>query len=408
MTLTRLADGTCLNVSDSFLEMLGLRREDVVGRKVVELGVWVSLDEREKIVAEIKSGRPVINRQVEILSKEGGVRICIFFAHQVEFDGAKCMLSEAIDVTELKETEKKLKESEKRFESLLGHAPIGIQGYGIDGTVFYWNGASERIYGYKAEEALGKKLGDLIIPPEIKPLYESGLAKAAGLTESGEYLPAGDVSLLRKDGSRVVVHSIHTVVCTNGMPPMLFCMDIDLSERIEMERELRESEAQLGAFFENSVFAVANHEIVLGEDGRPIDYIFLKANKAFEEHTGLERSKILGRRVKEVLPGIEASEFISAYGRVAMTGEPITLDMYSEPLKRHYIVSAFQTGSNRFATIFHDVTERRKSDDILKAKMAESEQLNRFMMGREMRVIELKREINEILKQFGQPPRYNV
>lgn len=408
MTLTRLADGTCLNISDSFLEMLGLRREEVVGRKVAELGVWVSLDEREKIVAEIKSGRPVSGRQVEILSKDGVTRICIFFARQVDFDGAKCMLSEAIDVTELKETEKKLKESEKRIEVLLENVPIGIQGYGVDGTVFYWNGASERIYGYKAEEALGKNLGDLIIPPEIKPLFESGLATAAGITESGEYLPAGDVSLLRKDGSRVVVHSIHTVVCASGKPPTLFCMDIDLSDRIKMEGELRESEAQLGAFFENSVFAVADHELVLGEDGRPMDYIFIKANKAFEEHTGLERSKVLGKRVTEVLPGIEASKFISVYGKVAMTGEPVTLDMYSEPLKRHYIISAFQTGLNRFATIFHDVTERRKSDDILKAKVAESERLNRFMMGREMRLIELKREINEILKQFGQPPRYTV
>ncbi|HPQ81160.1 MAG TPA: diguanylate cyclase, partial [bacterium] len=60
------------------------------------------------------------------------------------------------------------------------------------------------------------------------------------------------------------------------------------------------------------------------------------------------------------------------------------------------------------AVLVQDVTESKRSDAILRSKMAEVEQLNRFMMGRETRVIELKREINEILKKFGQPPRYSV
>ncbi len=56
---------------------------------------------------------------------------------------------------------------EKRFEKLFADADsMSIQGYLPDGTVVYWNHASELIYGYTAEEALGGNLLDLIIPDQ--------------------------------------------------------------------------------------------------------------------------------------------------------------------------------------------------------------------------------------------------
>ncbi len=133
-----------------------------------------------------------------------------------------------------------LQESEARFRNLLEYLPgVAVQGYGSDGTVRYWNKASEELYGYRALEAVGKNLGDLIIPSELREMYEQCLKVGVQATRSGEFLPAGEFNLRTKDGALVPVHSIHTVVCLEGSEPIMFCFDVDLRERKKVEEELR-------------------------------------------------------------------------------------------------------------------------------------------------------------------------
>ncbi len=93
--------------------------------------------------------------------------------------------------------------------------------------------------------------------------------------------------------------------------------------------------------------AFANHRIITDEkSGKPVDYIFLEVNNAFEEMTGLSAGNIIGKKVTEVLPGIRSSGFdwIGAYGEVAITGESINFEHWSEPLSRWYKVSAYKSG----------------------------------------------------------------
>jgi PAS domain S-box-containing protein len=154
------------------------------------------------------------------------------------------------DITERKRAEEALRESEARFRNLMEHIPgVSIQGYGTDGTVFYWNKASEEVYGYSAEEAVGKNLGDLIIPEEVKPHFGKALKLGKKLTRSGEFMPPGELMLLHKDGSLVPVYSIHTAVCLEGREPLMFCIDVDLSERKRTEEALREGQRFLSSIF---------------------------------------------------------------------------------------------------------------------------------------------------------------
>jgi PAS domain S-box-containing protein len=147
-------------------------------------------------------------------------------------------LKEKLD--QLMSLQEALKESEAKFRNLLEYLPgVAVQGYGTDGVVRYWNKACEKIYGYSVEEAVGRNLMDLIIPPENQPLFAQGLEIGAKATESGELMPPGEYMLRHKDGSRVPVHSIHTVVCLEGSEPLMFCIDVDLSERKRVEEELR-------------------------------------------------------------------------------------------------------------------------------------------------------------------------
>jgi len=109
----------------------------------------------------------------------------------------------------------------------------------------------------------------------------------------------------------------------------------------------------------------ALHEIITDVKGRPVDYRFLDVNPAFERLTGLKGSDIIGKRVLEVLPGVE-DHWIETYGRVALTGEPARFENLSGPLGRWYNVFAFSPAPRRFAVIFVDVTEPREEREALK------------------------------------------
>lgn len=115
---------------------------------------------------------------------------------------------------------------------------ISVQGYGPDGIISYWNKASEVLYGYSAEEALGNDLVELIIPGSMRAMVRSLIAEAA---VTGRVPPPSELELLHKSGALVPVLSSHSVILPAGRAPMLFCMDVDLAPLKMVERELKSS-----------------------------------------------------------------------------------------------------------------------------------------------------------------------
>ena len=58
--------------------------------------------------------------------------------------------------------------------------------------------------------------------------------------------------------------------------------------------------------------------------------------------------------------------------------------------------------------VVRDVTERAKTEESLKKEREELARMNNVMMGREDRILELKRDVNELLKELGRPPQYHI
>ncbi|WP_164682624.1 PAS domain S-box protein [Cyclonatronum proteinivorum] len=147
-----------------------------------------------------------------------------------------------LDVTSRKHIETKLKESEKRFREIFEKMPvISVQGYNRDREVIYWNEASEKLYGYTRAEALGNKLDELIIPSEGR---EQVFRDISNWIDNNEPIPSAELRMQKKNGTPVYVYSNHVLIYNMQGEAELYCIDIDLTELKEKERNLRLSEAR--------------------------------------------------------------------------------------------------------------------------------------------------------------------
>ena len=105
LTISSLATGRFLDVSESVLQTSGYTREEFLGRTAVELGLWVDEDLRVRGAAELAAGRRILNWEARFRTKPGVIRVGLVSAAVAEFDGQPCALTVVVDVTERKQAE---------------------------------------------------------------------------------------------------------------------------------------------------------------------------------------------------------------------------------------------------------------------------------------------------------------
>ena len=95
------------------------------------------------------------------------------------------------------------------------------------------------------------------------------------------------------------------------------------------------NEASYRGLFTNMASGFAHHRTIVDDAGKPVDYVFLEINRAFEQLTGLKREDVIGKRVTELLPGIENDPFdwIGKYGDIALNGGTLEFAQFSPPLE---------------------------------------------------------------------------
>ncbi len=158
------------------------------------------------------------------------------------------------DVTEQRESRRRVDLSEARLRAVLERIDaIAVQGYDRDRRVFMWNPASERLYGYSEEQAMGRRLEDLIIPSQAR---DAVVRDIEDWIIGGRPIPSAELTLQDRDGKAVQVFSSHALLENAEGAPEMFCIDIDMSDQHRALEALRQSEERL-----SQVFAVTGEGI---------------------------------------------------------------------------------------------------------------------------------------------------
>ncbi len=295
-----------------------------------------------------------------------------------------------------------LAESEAKFSTAFDRAPIAMVLASPQGQLLRAN--------QKAGELFGLAPADL--PTATLENFMPGEDAAASLSrmqpvfqgESDGYQV--EERFRHRDGHEVWGWmNVSAVRAAAGGPQLVIAQIVDLTARKAAEEAWRESAARYRQLFEANAAGAALHEIICDAAGRPCDYRFLEVNPAFERVTALRPADLIGRTLRQVLPQADPV-WIERYGRVALTGVADRFDQYSAELGRHFEINAYSPKRGQFAVLVIDVTAQKEAEQMRGKQLAELRRWHDVTLGREKRVMELKREVNQVLAAAGRPPRY--
>ena len=289
ITLSR-TDGEFVEVNDAFCEQSGYRREEVLGRTALHIGLWLSVSQREGFFATLAAHGSVRAFEAEMVDREGNVRRCLLSARVTVVGGVPMVLTVTKDITKLMEAEDALRKSEEFFRTLVhgGVDPVGLAEK--NGTLVEVNDAFVELTGYSREETIGKNATQLGLWDDLRQRDEMREIMLAHGAISNYAL-----RIRRKDGSlRYCLISGRRLAI--GGRELLFSSTKDVTELREAEEARRIGEQRLRTLVESALEGVW----IVGADGR-ISFV----NARMCELLGLPQDQVLGRNPEDF--GLPAS-----------------------------------------------------------------------------------------------------
>ena len=300
---------------------------------------------------------------------------------------------------ELIEKQVRLEQAEERSRLLLESANEGIFGVAEDGLVNFINPAGLKMLGFNTEEVIGQKIHPLIhhtradgtpYPVEDCPMYQS-------LTQ-GTIGSRDDEVLWRKDGTSFSVEYTSVPIRKNGSIAGTVVVFRDISERKEIETALLAEREQLQKILDNSPVGV----------GISTDNVVRFANPRFTE---LFDRKV-GQTAQEAYVDLEDREQMLSELETSGIIRDVELQTYGPGGEIVDTLATFirteYEGQTGILAWMVDLSGPKKAERELKERLDELARFRRLAIGREQKMIELKKEINELLKGTGRAEKYKI
>ena len=304
---------------------------------------------------------------------------------------------------ELKENQVRLEQAEERSRLLLESAQDGIFGVAEDGLVNFINPAGVAMLGFEAAELIGQKIHPLIhhtrpdgtpYPVEECPMYHSLKEGTVG-NRDDEYLWC-------KDGTSFPVEYTSVPIRKNGSIAGTVVVFRDISERKEVEQALRESRATARGLLD----ATQESLLLLNKEGS-----IIAVNQTAARRNQQTPQELIGINRFDILPHDLRESRKAHFNNVLQTGNPADFEDSRDGMVFHHLYYPVQdkTGAIIGVAIFaQDITERRHMEDEMKRNVEELEQFSKLAIGREIKMIQLKQEVNTLRGQLGQIEKYKI
>ena len=261
------------------------------------------------------------------------------------------------DITARRQAEQAVREAEARLTTILNTVHAGI--LLIDAEthrIVDANDMAVRMIGDPRERLLGSLCHRYMCPDK---------QDQCPITVDGQMQDNSRRILLTASGNQMPILKTAARLSLNGRDHVVESF-IDITASQQAEDALRESEERYRSLYCNMHEGVALHELVCDAQGQPVDYVILDVNPAYERILGIPRTRALGSRASE-LYGTGKPPHLDLFAEVARTGVPARFETLFEPLRRVFSISATSPAPGQFATIFDDITDRKRAEDEIQS-----------------------------------------
>jgi PAS domain S-box-containing protein len=354
--------GHYVGANPAALTLLGYPREELlrlsVGDVVAPGPIWAA----EEYARFLREGQ--WQGEVELRTKQG--RVVPAEARAIVIPGPDGSLYASFlrDVTDRKQVEQALRQSEERFRTAFDHAAVGMSLVDLDGRFLRVNAALCALTGYPEAELLARTFHDITHPDD----------RAADLAQVKRLL-AGEIRAyqvekryVRKDGEVVWIRLHAALVRDEQEAPLYFFGQMeDVTARKEADAELAATHQHTSEVLDR----ITDNFYALDRQGR-----FTYLNEATERNFGYSRDELLGHNMWQRFPQGKDTPLYPALQQALADGDPKTLEFHYSKTDRWYETRIYPS-VNGVSVFFRDVTDRKRADEALRIALDGAEAANR-------------------------------
>jgi PAS domain S-box-containing protein len=413
ITLTRLSDGKLIEANDGFLNITGYQYSEVLGKTVFDLHFWDNEEERILMVEELLRTGKMNEKEYKFRRNNGEIFTGLLSAGIITINDENCILSNINDISQRKMAEASLKEANAIFMAAMDCSQAGIAiADAPSGKLRYVNKAGLMIPDKPENELvtevdINKYVSSWHIKHHDGTPYkpdEVPLARAIlyGETNSREFVISRD-----NEDDRIVLANAAPILDDSKKVIAGIVVFLDITDRKKAEDALRRNEEKTRKMFELLPVGVS----IIDEHLNVIEQ-----NDALKRIVKLTKDEIgsgkYNNRKYFNSDGTEMDkkEFPSLQ---VLAGQKEILDkeigiLIEEGKIIWTSVSAAILPDIGAIVVTKDITDHKLAQSMIFEKMEELEKFNKIMIGREKRMVELKREVNELCSRMNIPLKYKA
>ncbi len=345
-------DGQYLYANESGAKTYGLTQSSITGKKWSELALAPEVIRFEAKLGEVFSTGKPVTLELHAQTISGGNDFEYTLTPVMEDGVVNAAVGVARNITEQKETERALRESERRFRDLFEKSELVAVIVDNQGKTVSINDYTLNLLGRRREEVLGEEFLDFV-PPEQRSVLIQAFMQAI-LT--GEILAHYKSDIVSAWGEKRTIAFTNVLLHdANGNVVGTANMGQDITEELRAAEEISESRKQVLDILESitdGFFALDNI------------WRFTYVNQRAAEYVGRRREDLLFRNMWEVIPELAGTKFETEYHRAKDEMAPVSFEEFYPPQKKWFKVHVYPY-QNGLSVYFEDVTERKQSESKL-------------------------------------------